>query len=87
MFLLLLFLFVVARAIVDTRWRGREGHLKAAFVTSLVSIAVFSLFDFNLHIPSNAILLSFILGLAVSLSRLRKAASQKKIVLRERQAA
>jgi hypothetical protein len=87
MFLLLLFLFVVARVIVDTRWRGREGTLKAAFAASLVSIAVFSLFDFNLHIPSNAILLSFILGLAVSLSRLQKAASQKQIVLRERQAA
>jgi hypothetical protein len=84
MFFLLLFLFVAAKVIVDTRWRGREAHLRAAFVASLVSIAVFSLFDFNLHIPSNAILLSLVLGLAVSLSRLQKADHGRKVALRER---
>jgi O-antigen ligase len=60
----------VAKSILRIRWRGREEYLKAAFVASFASIAVFSLFDFNLHIPSNAILFSFILGLAVAMSRM-----------------
>ncbi|MGD0235659.1 MAG: O-antigen ligase family protein [Syntrophorhabdales bacterium] len=83
-FLMLVFLGLAGKHILYVRWRGRERYLKAAFVASLVSIAVFSLFDFNLHIPSNAILLSFILGLAVAMSRFERMADRKKLVLRER---
>jgi O-antigen ligase len=82
--LVLLFLGHAGKHILYVRWRGRERYLKAAFVASLVSIAVFSLFDFNLHIPSNAILLSFILGLAVAMSRLERMADRKELILRER---
>ncbi len=82
--LLLFFLIFAGKIIVNTRWKGREERLKAAFVASLVSIAVFSLFDFNLHIPSNAILLSLVLGLAISLSRFERQAPQEGIRLRGR---
>ncbi len=78
--LVLLFLGHAGKHILYVRWRGREKYLKAAFVASLVSIAVFSLFDFNLHIPSNAILLSFILGLAVAMSRLEQKTERRKSV-------
>ena len=64
-----LFLGSAGKHILGGSWRGRERHLKAGIVASLVSIAVFSFLDFNLHVPSNAILLSFILGLAVAMSR------------------
>jgi O-antigen ligase len=70
--LVTLFLGFAGKYILTIRWRGREKYLKAAFVASLVSMGVFSLFDFNLHVPSNAILLSFILGLAVAMSRLEQ---------------
>jgi O-antigen ligase len=78
--LVLLFLGLACKHILYARWRGRERYLKAAFVASLVSMAVFSLFDFNLHVPSNAILLSFILGLAVAVSRLEQTASLRTVV-------
>lgn len=47
-------------------WQGDAAYLKAGFIASIVTISVHSIFDFNLHVPSNAILLSIILGLAVS---------------------
>jgi O-antigen ligase len=71
------------KTILNVRWRGREGYLKAAFVASFTSIAVFGLFDFNLHIPSNAILLSFISGLAVAMSRLEKRTALRRAVLQK----
>jgi O-antigen ligase len=64
-----LFLGAVGKHILGGAWRARQRHLKAGLVASLVSIAVFSLLDFNLHVPSNAILISFILGLAVAMGR------------------
>jgi O-antigen ligase len=84
--LVLLFLGLACKRILDTRWRGRERYLKAAFVASLTSVTVFSIFDFNLHVPSNAILLSFILGLAVAMSRLEQTPSRKKELLCEKPA-
>jgi O-antigen ligase len=85
-FLGLVFLGLAGKHILYVRWRGRKRYLKAAFVASLVSLTAFSLFDFNLHIPSNAILLSFILGLAVAMSRLEQEADSRKLALRERPA-
>jgi O-antigen ligase len=84
--LILAFLGLAGKTIMDAGWRGRERYLKAAFAASFASIAVFSLFDFNLHIPSNAILLSLILGLAVAMSRLEKAAMGREVFLRGRPA-
>jgi O-antigen ligase len=78
--LMLVFLSLVGKHILYVRWRGRERYLKAAFIASLMSTAAFSLFDFNLHIPSNAILLSFILGLAVATSRLEQGVERRKSV-------
>ncbi|MCK4819135.1 hypothetical protein KA005_25410, partial [bacterium] len=35
-------------------------------LTSIVAIMIHSFWDFNMHIPSNALLLSMLLGLAIS---------------------
>ena len=67
--LLIPFLFLAGRTILRGEWDERESHLKAGFVASLVGMAVFSVFDFNLHIPSNAILFSLIAGMAVAFNR------------------
>lgn len=63
-----IFLFVVLRLIIRTEWKGRDLYLGAALLASITSIAVHSLVDFNLHIPSNALLFFLVLGLGVSLS-------------------
>ena len=67
--LLVLLLFTAGQTILRGEWDERESYLKAGFVASLVSMAVFSIFDFNLHIPSNAILFSLIAGMAVAFNR------------------
>lgn len=67
--IVVLFFVVVLGTIMKTEWKGRELYLGAALLSSITTIAVHSIVDFNLHIPSNAILFSLILGLAVSLSR------------------
>ena len=64
-----LFFIVIFRTIMKIQWRGREVYLGAALFASMTTIAIHSLVDFNLHIPSNAMLFSLILGLTVSLNR------------------
>jgi O-antigen ligase len=64
-----LFLF---RIIVRVEWRGRDIYLGAGFLASITTMALHSIVDFNLHIPSNAILFSLILGLAAAFSRGKK---------------
>jgi O-antigen ligase len=64
------FFFVfVLRGIFKKEWQDREIYLKAGFLSSLATMAVHSAFDFNLHIPSNALLFFLILGMAVSFGR------------------
>jgi O-antigen ligase len=63
------FFFIVLRGILKKEWREREIYLKAGFLSSLATMAVHSVFDFNLHIPSNAVLFCLILGMAVSFGR------------------
>ncbi|HWR58964.1 MAG TPA: O-antigen ligase family protein [Thermodesulfovibrionales bacterium] len=65
------FLFVVLKTIIKAEWGGGDLYLKAALLSSISSIAVHSIVDFNLHIPSNGLLFFLILGLGVSLSRNR----------------
>lgn len=61
-----LFLYSVLKIIVKGEYRDREIYLKAGFLSSITTIAVHSIMDFNLHIPSNAILFFLIMGIAVS---------------------
>jgi O-antigen ligase len=60
-----LFFFFLFRIIMKAEWKGRDVYLGAGFFASITTMAFHSLIDFNLHIPSNAILFSLILGLAV----------------------
>jgi O-antigen ligase len=47
----------------------QERALAAACLGSLAAIAVHSLFDFNLHIPANAMALCWVLGVGGAVSR------------------
>jgi len=80
-----LFLFFAFTMLMKTDWTGRELYLHAAFLSSITTIAVHSMFDFNLHIPSNAILFSLVLGLGVSLSRIKMNNRTKQDAWRNRQ--
>ncbi|MFB0563429.1 MAG: O-antigen ligase family protein [Candidatus Lokiarchaeia archaeon] len=44
----------------------KKDPLTICLVTSVVAIAIHSLFDFNLHIPANAVILSIIIGLILA---------------------
>ncbi len=66
-----IFFFFQLNAIFKTPVKGKEIYLHAAFISSITTIAVHSIVDFNLHIPSNAILFFLISGIAVCFSRLR----------------
>ena len=59
-------LISVLAGIVRSYRKGNVSFLMAGLTSSLLYISVHSLFDFNLHIPSNAITLSAVLGLAVA---------------------
>ncbi|MFH0933251.1 MAG: O-antigen ligase family protein [Nitrospirota bacterium] len=64
-----IFFFLGVKAIVNAPWKGKEVYLNAAFLSSITTIAVHSVVDFNLHIPSNAIVFFLISGIAVCFSK------------------
>lgn len=61
-----IFLYFVIGAILRRDWQGRGVYMGAAFIASIAAMAVHSAVDFNLHILSNAVLFSLILGLGVA---------------------
>jgi len=67
--LLLLFLFFFMRTMSKGNWKGYKGIIKISMISSITTIVVHSVFDFNLHIPSNALMLSAIFGMAIASSR------------------
>jgi O-antigen ligase len=68
-----LFLFLVVSIltrIVTSLWRQKaEFYIVLAGLTSIVSVSVHSLVDFNLHILSNALMLSVIIGFTYGISQ------------------
>jgi O-antigen ligase len=68
--LLLLFLFFFVRCIIRGKWLWETGIIRMSIVSSITTMVVHSIFDFNLHIPSNALMLSAIFGMAVASSRM-----------------
>ncbi|NWF75702.1 MAG: O-antigen ligase family protein [Nitrospirae bacterium] len=68
LFLLLLYFYI--RILLKTDWDSKSGIINLSLLASVITIAVHSFFDFNLHIPSNALLLSAIIGISVANSRI-----------------
>lgn len=68
--LLLSVLILLMICITRGKWDGKTGFLKLSFLSSIVTISVHSVFDFNLHIPSNALMLAAIFGMAFANSRI-----------------
>ena len=62
------FVAVLAYTCVKTGLQGKRGIIKIAAVSSVCSMLVHSLFDFNLHILSNMLLFAVVLGMLWSLS-------------------
>ena len=61
------FLYLVIRNILTSTGRNLHPALRSAFCASIVSLAVHSTMDFNLHIPSNAMLFFVVLGLGAGM--------------------
>ncbi len=58
------FFIAYVRDVMGSRWwKRRHYHMILAGISSIIYIAVHSIVDFNLHIPSNALLLAVVMGL------------------------
>ncbi|MFA4918150.1 MAG: O-antigen ligase family protein [Thermodesulfovibrionales bacterium] len=68
--LLLTFLFFLFNCIFGGTREGYGGIIRISMLSAISTMAVHSIFDFNLHIPSNALMLSAILGMALANSRM-----------------
>ncbi|MCI0469170.1 MAG: O-antigen ligase family protein [Nitrospirae bacterium] len=64
-----LFIAYILRMLLRVDLTTRRNYLTAGYISSLTAIAAHSIVDFNLHIPSNALLLSLILGISVFYAR------------------
>ncbi|GBE31847.1 MAG TPA: O-antigen ligase family protein [Nitrospirae bacterium] len=63
------FIFVYFRNVLRSGWwNSRDFYFVLAGLVSIISIAVHSTVDFNLHIPSNAMLLSVIMGMVYGMA-------------------
>ncbi len=67
--LVLLLLFFYIRILMKADWGSKHGIINISLISSVVTIAVHSIFDFNMHIPSNALMFTTILGLSLVNSR------------------
>lgn len=68
--LLLTFLFFLFNCIFKGTREGYGGIIRISMLSAISTMAVHSIFDFNLHIPSNALMLSAISGMALANSRM-----------------
>ncbi len=62
------FAVLVLLAVSRRKIHGRNGTMRIAALSAVFSMAVHSVFDFNLHILSNLLLFACVLGMAVGLS-------------------
>lgn len=68
MALLLTFFGLLLRSVAKADFRGKGGMIRIAVISSVFSMMMHSIFDFNLHILSNMLLLAVVLGMVSSLS-------------------
>lgn len=65
--MLLAFISLLIYGLSKSGFQGRKGIFRAAVVSSLFTMTVHGMFDFNLHILSNMLLFFTLLGMAASL--------------------
>lgn len=75
--LLLIFAALLIYSATKNSISGRTGILKAGTISSVFTMTVHSIFDFNLHILSNALLFATILGMMAGLSSLKEQQPEK----------
>ncbi|MBE0427989.1 MAG: O-antigen ligase family protein [Nitrospirae bacterium] len=75
--LFMLFLIAYFIYILRGSWQGRTGIIRISIISSITTIAIHSIFDFNLHITSNALMLSAVSGMAFALMKMRAGISRE----------
>lgn len=63
------FMCILIYSVIKSSRKESTGILRIASVSSLFTMAVHSIFDFNLHILSNALMFSLVLGMVAALSQ------------------
>jgi O-antigen ligase len=66
--LLLSFVAILAYSSVKDNFQGTRGMMKISLISSVFTMLVHSVFDFNLHILSNMLLFAIVLGMLSALS-------------------
>jgi len=69
---LLTFLSLMIYMVMKTPLRGRSGLLRTAAISSVFTMMVHSIFDFNLHILSNMLVFASVLGMVAGLSGMKE---------------
>lgn len=75
---LVAFIVIIMYMIFRQTLQGRRGVLVIASVSSVFTMLIHSVFDFNLHILSNGLLFSMVLGMTVALSSLSTVQSERR---------
>ena len=68
---LLLFLALLIHTFMKFSFNGRKGLLNAAALSSVFTMMIHSIFDFNLHILSNLLMFACVLGMVAALSSMQ----------------
>jgi O-antigen ligase len=66
--LFMIFLCFFIRRAAKGRWDGKTGIIRVSMIASVTALIVHSIFDFNLHIPSNALMFALIMGMLAASS-------------------
>lgn len=66
--LLILFLYFYIKNVIKGVWKGELGIIRISLIAAIISMLIHSIFDFNLHITSNLLLLSLISALLAASS-------------------
>lgn len=81
---LFFFIFSFIRCMTRGKWWWETGVIRMSILSSIATMVIHSIFDFNLHIPSNALMFSAICGMAVAASRMQSQRSQKPSTIKLR---
>jgi O-antigen ligase len=66
--IMIIFIAILIRTIIKSNLQGRTGILLIAAVSSAFTMCMHSITDFNLHILSNALCFSMVLGMVIALA-------------------
>ena len=75
--LFITFMYFFIRKTIQGRWDGKSGITRVSMIASITTIIIHSIFDFNLHIPSNALMFALVMGMLAASSYITHTTQQE----------